>query len=61
MLPEGVDLCISTTGERHGFGASAPWLTRASSLIVFRESWRFGIFLITEVGQTHRVVMDPVR
>ena len=31
--PAGVDLRIST-GERHDFGASAPWLTRASSLQV---------------------------
>ena len=56
--PADVHVRIST-GERRGFGASAPSLTGASSLHLVRaECWVNSS--ITEVGLTHRVI-DPDR
>ena len=50
-----------SAGERHGFGASAPLSTRASSmdLFLFFRNRRFSYH--PEAGQIRRVVIDPRR
>ena len=57
--PADVHVLRISTGERRGFGASAPSLTRASSLHLVRAECSVNSS-ITEVGLTHRVI-DPDR